>query len=66
MKKYICMKPCKFSGKEYDTGQSVPNEAIESKRVPALLRLGIIVAIDEPFGKDTQTAKKTGGKKAAL
>ena len=68
MKKFICRKPIKF-GKNYVIGEEIPAEEISENRVPALLKYGIIEAVetpDVPVAKaEDKPIQAAGRKKAA-
>ena len=42
------LKSCRFSGKNYSAGDRVPEAAIESKMIGALVRMKLIDIVDEP------------------
>ena len=42
------LKSCRFSGKNYSAGDRVPEAAIESKMIGALVRMKLIAIADEP------------------
>lgn len=52
---YIAKKPCHFQGRIFRIGESVPEEVIDMKRVPALVKWGMIAEVD---GKAPETEEK--------
>ena len=44
---YLAKKVCKFGGQNYYIGETIPDVAIDPKRVPTLIEMGKIVKVKE-------------------
>ena len=52
---YVCLKPLKISGTEYQPGNHIPAEEISPSRVRALKQMGYIAEQDAPALTETAT-----------
>ena len=59
--KFICQKPSRFCGRDFMIGEEIPAELIDPSRIPALLKYGTIVSVEEPQnnGKNDDPGKNT-------
>ena len=65
MKKYIAAKPCSFGGKRYIIGETIPTEAVDPARAPALIKYGTIQEVEAPEAPETpETGKADKADKA--
>ena len=60
MKKYIAAKPCSFGGKRYIIGETIPTEAVDPARAPALIKYGTIQEVEVPEAPAAPEAPATG------
>jgi len=58
MKKYIAAKPCSFGGKRYIIGETIPTEAVDPARAPALIKYGTIQEVEVSETPKTPAASK--------
>ena len=46
--KYLALKACRFSGRDYSTGELIEDTAIDKKSIGALISMGFIKKADSP------------------
>lgn len=48
---------CRFAGKDYSTGDAIPESAIDTKAIGALLKMKIIERVKDEIKKATEEIK---------
>lgn len=56
---YKATKPCRFGGRQFYVGETIPAELIDESRVTALVKYGTIVSVPETAQEASQTETGT-------